>query len=116
MPYGSIKNIFKFCPKNFTNQDLIFCTLPTPKQEQLAEFIIKNNKYFKIICIGGAIGMASGDERPVPLILDKLNLEFLWRLRTDTKRRIYRLIYSFYFYMLGELTFRYNRIKFILLP
>ena len=116
LPYSSIKNIYKFCPKNFTNQDLIFCTLPTPKQEQLAEFIIKNNKYFKIICIGGAIGMASGDERPVPLILDKLNLEFLWRLRTDTKRRIYRLIYSFYFYMLGELTFRYNRIKFILLP
>jgi glycosyltransferase involved in cell wall biosynthesis len=116
LPYDKVENIYKFCPKNFTNRDLIICTLPTPKQEQLSELIIKNNKYFKIICIGGAIGMASGDEKPVPAALDFLNMEFLWRLRTDTKRRIYRLIYSFYFYIYGELTFRYNRIKFIFLP
>ena len=113
LPYGSVENIYKFCPKDFTNKDLIICTLPTPKQEQLSELIIKNNKYYKIICIGGAIAMASGEERSVPPILDILNLEFLWRLRTDTKRRIYRLAYSFYFYLYGELTFKYKRIKFI---
>ena len=113
LPYGTVENIYKFCPKDFTNKDLIICTLPTPKQEQLSELIIKNNKYYKIICIGGAIAMASGEERSVPPLLDMLNLEFLWRLRTDTKRRIYRLAYSFYFYFYGELTFKYKRIKFI---
>ena len=115
LPYGSIENIYKSCPQNFTDKDLIICTLPTPKQEQLSELIKKNNIHFKIICIGGAVGMASGEEKVVPEILNKFNLEFLWRLRTDTKRRVLRLFYTFFFYLYGELTFRYNRIKFIFL-
>lgn len=115
LPYGSIKDIYKFCPKNFSNKDLIICTLPTPKQEQLSELIAEDNKYFKIICTGGAIAMASGEEKVVPKILNMLNLEFLWRLRTDTRRRVSRLLYSFYFYVYGELKFRFNRIKTTLL-
>jgi glycosyltransferase involved in cell wall biosynthesis len=115
LPYDKIENIYKFCPKNFTNKDLIICTLPTPKQEQLSELIIKNNKFFKIICIGGAVAMASGEEKSVPAILDRFNLEFLWRLRTDTKRRVVRLFYSLFLYISGELTFRYRRIKFLFL-
>jgi UDP-N-acetyl-D-mannosaminuronic acid transferase (WecB/TagA/CpsF family) len=98
-----------------TSKDLLICTLPTPKQEQLSEYIVKNNKFFKIICLGGAVAVASGDEKPVPDILNKFNLEFLWRLRTDTKRRVLRLIYTFSLYFYGELTFRYKRIKFIFL-
>ena len=112
LPYGKVENMYKFCPKDFTNKDLIICTLPTPKQEQLAELIVKNNKYFKIICLGGAIAMASGEEKPAPEIFERFNLEFLWRLKTDTKRRILRLFHSFFFYIYGELTFRYHRIKF----
>jgi hypothetical protein len=115
LPYDKIENIYKFCPKNFTNKDLIICTLPTPKQEQLSELIVKNNKFFKIICIGGAVAMASGEEKSVPKILDRFNLEFLWRLRTDTKRRVLRLFYTFCFYIYGELTFRYRRIRFMFL-
>jgi exopolysaccharide biosynthesis WecB/TagA/CpsF family protein len=112
LPFDTLENIYKCCPKDFSNKDLIICTLPTPKQEQLAELIAKNNKYFKIICIGGAVAIASGSEKKVPKILDKLNLEFLWRLRTDTRRRFLRLFYTFYYYLYGELTFRYNRIRF----
>lgn len=112
LPFDTIENIYKFCPKDFTNKDLIICTLPTPKQEQLTELIIKNNKYFKIICLGGAIAIASGSEKKVPKIVDKFNLEFLWRLKTDTRRRVFRLFYTLYFYLYGELTFRYKRIKF----
>jgi colanic acid biosynthesis glycosyl transferase WcaI len=115
LPYDTIENIYKSCPKNFTDKDLIICTLPTPKQEQLSELIVQNSKYFKIICIGGAVAMASGEETPVPKFLDKLNLEFLWRLRTDTRRRVFRLFYSFYFYIYGELSFRFYRIKIKLL-
>jgi glycosyltransferase involved in cell wall biosynthesis len=115
LPYDKVENLYNLCPKNFTEKDLIILTLPTPKQEQLAELIIKNNKYFKILCLGGAIAMASGEEKPVPKVLDKFNLEFLWRLRQDTRRRIFRLLYSLYFYLYGELTFRFKKTKFTLL-
>ena len=43
--------------------DLVFITNQRPKQEQIAEFIKNKNKHFKIICIGGSIGIASGDEK-----------------------------------------------------
>jgi UDP-N-acetyl-D-mannosaminuronic acid transferase (WecB/TagA/CpsF family) len=112
LPFGSIENIYKQCPTNFTEEDLIICTLPTPKQEQVAELIEKNNKYYKIICIGGAISVASGDEKVIPKLFDTLNIEFIWRLRTDTRRRIVRLIYTFCFYIYAEMTFRYKKIKF----
>jgi glycosyltransferase involved in cell wall biosynthesis len=115
LPFGKVENLYNLCPENFTEEDLIILTLPTPKQEQLAELIIKNNKYFKILCLGGAVAMASGDEKPVPKILDRFNLEFLWRLRQDSKRRIYRLFYTLYFYLYGELTFRFKKTKFRLL-
>ena len=66
--------------------------MPTPKQEQLAYHLARNNKYYKIICIGASIGMLSGEEKIVPKIL--YNYEFLWRLRFDTRRRLVRLINS----------------------
>jgi glycosyltransferase involved in cell wall biosynthesis len=113
LPYDKIENLCKLCPTGFTSKDLIICTLPTPKQEQLSEYIINNNKHFKIICIGGAVAVASGDEMPVPDIFNKLNVEFLWRLRSDTRRRVFRLIHTFIFFIYGELTFRYKRIKFM---
>ena len=34
LPHDQIENLYKFCPKDFTNKDLIFCTLPTPKQDR----------------------------------------------------------------------------------
>jgi UDP-N-acetyl-D-mannosaminuronic acid transferase (WecB/TagA/CpsF family) len=40
--------------------------------------------------------MAAGIEKSVPLYLDKIGLEFLWRLRKDTTRRLFRLILSFF--------------------
>ena len=115
LPYDKIENLYKFSPKDLTSKDLLICTLPTPKQEQLSEYIAKNNKFFKIICLGGAVAVASGDEKSVPDVLNKFNLEFLWRLRSDTKRRVFRLICTFSLYFYGELTFRYKRIKFLFL-
>ena len=37
--------------------------MPTPKQEQLAEYLTKKNKHYKIICIGGSINIVSGLEK-----------------------------------------------------
>ena len=100
LPYGPIEKIKKKFNYKIKKDELIFITLPTPKQEQLAEFMIKNNKYYKIICIGGSINMLSGIERQVPDIL--FNIEFIWRLRYETRRRLKRLIITFYQYLKGK--------------
>jgi exopolysaccharide biosynthesis WecB/TagA/CpsF family protein len=110
--YGDIEEIYrKRCNIKFLQTDLIYLTLPTPKQEQFSELIMKNNKFYKILCVGGAINMASGLEKPVPDFLEKLNLEFLWRLRTDTKRRIKRLIVSGLYYAMGEFFFKFKNLN-----
>jgi colanic acid biosynthesis glycosyl transferase WcaI len=99
------------CHQQFLETDIIIITLPTPKQEEFSQLIMMNHNFYKIFCVGGAINMAAGVEKPIPYILEKTNLEFLWRLRTDTKRRIKRLIVSAYYYFLGELSFKFYNIK-----
>ena len=114
IPVGheSIKIIFKkYCKIQFLKTDLIYLTLPTPKQEELSEHIMNHSKFYKILCIGGAINMASGAEKPVPILLEKMNLEFLWRLRTDTARRLRRLFISGFYYMFAELRLKFKGIN-----
>ena len=93
VPYGTSNFIFQKLKYKIKKYDLVFITLPTPKQEELAIQIVKNKNYFKVICIGGSIAMISGEEKPVPKLLN--NLEFVWRLRYETKRRFLRLIDTF---------------------
>ena len=75
--------------------------MPTPKQEQLAYILSNQNKKYKIICIGASLAMVSGNEKPIPAYLYTLQLEFLWRLQNDTRRRIIRLIQTLTNYILG---------------
>ena len=112
LPFDNVNNLYKkYFDFKFLDSDLIFLTLPTPKQEELANLIIKNNIFFKIICVGGAINMASGQEKAVPPVIEKMNFEFLWRLRTDTLRRIRRLVVSSSFYILGELLLKFRNMN-----
>ena len=55
--------------------------------------------------------MASGSERIVPPIIEKLNLEFLWRLRKETFRRTKRLLITYFYFLYGKLKRRYNSIR-----
>lgn len=93
LPFGSIESIKKKANFYFLKSDLIFITLPTPKQEQIAHHLSNINSSYKIICIGGSIGIVSGDEKAVPEYL--VNFEFFWRLRYETKRRFLRLLGTF---------------------
>jgi glycosyltransferase involved in cell wall biosynthesis len=111
LPYGSLEEIYASCPKNLTEEDLIICTLPTPKQEHLAESISKKEKYYKILCVGGAVSMASGEDTPAPQFIDNLGLEFLWRLKSETLRRIKRLFITSIYFLYGKLIKRYNSIR-----
>jgi len=100
LPYGKIDKILKKINFKLNKNDLLFITLPTPKQEIIADYISKKSKYFKIICIGGSIAIASGEEREVPKILS--NFEFIWRLRYETLRRCKRLLITFAYYLYGK--------------
>ena len=112
LPFGDVSEITRNLKINIKKKDLVFLTLPTPKQEQIAEYLKNMNKYYKIICIGGSIGIASGDEQEVPKFL--IYFEFLWRLRYETFRRLKRLIVTFYVYMydiIFKKNIRYIKIK-----
>jgi hypothetical protein len=100
LPYGDIQKILENFKYKSSKNELIFTTLPTPKQEIMAQYISENSKYFKIICIGGSIGIACGDEKEVPKIL--YNFEFLWRLKFETRRRLHRIIWSLIYYVYGR--------------
>ena len=99
LPYTNISNLIKK-KISLKKNSLTFITLPTPKQEQLAIELSKKNKNFKIICIGGSIAIASGEEKEVPKFMQ--NYEFMWRLKNDFIRRIQRLFESFVFYLKGN--------------
>ena len=86
LPYGNIKKIKKRCNFKLSHDEVTLITLPTPKQEIIAEYLKNINKNFYIICIGGGLKMASGEEKPPPKFLENYGLETIWRLRNDTLR------------------------------
>ena len=85
---------------------LLHC--PHPNKNSLLLTLQEKNKKFKIICIGGSIAIASGEEKQVPKKLE--NFEFLWRLKNDFFRRSFRLIESLIFYLIGNYSYKiYNK-------
>jgi UDP-N-acetyl-D-mannosaminuronic acid transferase (WecB/TagA/CpsF family) len=99
LPFGDSKFLIKNLKITLKKDELILITLPTPKQEIIANYLAKKNRYFKILCIGGSVAIASGQERQVPNLFSYF--EFLWRLRYDTIRRSNRLISTFYYFIKG---------------
>jgi glycosyltransferase involved in cell wall biosynthesis len=99
LPFGDAKFIVKNLNIDLKKDELVLITLPTPKQEIIADYLAEKNEHFKIICIGGSVAIASGEERRVPVSISYL--EFLWRLRYDTIRRTKRLLSTFYYFLKG---------------
>ncbi len=111
LPYGNL-NDFKIHLPTFKKDEVCFLTLPTPKQEIVADYIAVNQSYCKIFCLGGAINMASGVEKSVPVKFTKFFFaEALWRLQFDTIRRLTRLVESFFYYLMGEIKREYKNIN-----
>ena len=112
LPYSNNWNDFvKFIPK-FNVSDLCILTLPTPKQEQLAHYIYKTQIFCKVLCIGGSVNMLTGIEEPLPEKYENIFFaEALWRLRVDTKRRVYRLFKTLYLFILGKIFKRFKKLN-----
>jgi exopolysaccharide biosynthesis WecB/TagA/CpsF family protein len=115
LPFDTWQNLYNSLPKhiktNLKKDEILIIALPTPKQEWLALKLANNNKNYKIICIGGSLNISSGHEKIAPNLIYKYNIEFLWRLRTDTYRRIKRLFYTTIYFISGLINSKYNNIK-----
>jgi hypothetical protein len=110
LPFGDIEKIKEDVPIVDENT-LCLLTLPTPKQEQIAKHISNNQSSYKIICIGGALNMLTGEEDPCPKFLESYGLETIWRLKTDTKRRIIRLSKSLVMFLYGVIFRKFKNLK-----
>ena len=99
----------------FEDESLVIINISTPKQELLAKNILKINKKKKIyiICLGGGMAMVTGEEKIVPDNIEKLNLEWLWRLQSNTFFRIKRLLSTFTNFSIKKITNYFNKINFI---
>jgi len=110
LPFGEPEDLLKNIA-SIEKNSLILLTLPTPKQELLAQMIISKFDCGKIICIGGGLSIASGHEKKCPAILEKLGLEFIWRLRSETKRRALRVSKDIIIVIFSLITFRITKFK-----
>ncbi len=70
---------------------IVFITLPSPKQELLARHLALTAPDVHYYCIGGALNMLSHPELDCPAWMHRCGLEFVFRLRSDTRRRLMRL-------------------------
>ena len=110
LPFGDLDLILKSVP-TIDKDTICFLTLPTPKQEQVAEYISNRQSEYKIFCIGGAINMITGMEAPCPNFLENYGLETIWRLKTDTKRRTKRLFKTLSLFVYGLIFGKFKNLK-----
>ncbi len=110
LPFGTISEILKEVPI-IEKDSICLLTLPTPKQEQVARYISEKQDTYKIFCIGGAINMITGLEAACPKFLENYGLETIWRLKTDTKRRTFRLLKTLSLTLYGLLVGKFKKLK-----
>ncbi|MCD5383133.1 WecB/TagA/CpsF family glycosyltransferase [Candidatus Gracilibacteria bacterium] len=86
--FGNEKEIFEL-EKNLqkTNPEIIFVAMGSPKQEILIKkFFTKNKKILFGIGIGGTFDFVIGKQKRAPKIMQKMGLEWLFRLYKEPKR------------------------------
>ena len=79
--------------------DFIFLGLGSPKQELFAKELIEQGQNYKIINCGGAIDILSGKKKRAPTAIQKLNLEWFYRMVIEP-RRISRYLKLFRFFFI----------------
>ena len=83
---------------NMIKPDLVFIALGAPKDEEWIYENLKKMPSVKLaIGVGGSFDFVSGKVKRAPLILQKLGLEWLWRLILEPRRikRIYNATVKF---------------------
>lgn len=96
------------------DNSVVIISISTPKQELLAnQILIQNNgKNIYIFCMGGSMSMVTGEEKIVPNKIEKFNLEWFWRLQSNTFFRIQRLISTFFYFIIKKMNRFFDKIEF----
>lgn len=91
---------------NATGANIVWIGLSTPKQEQFAHQLSKFTKVNFIICVGAAFDFHTDKVKQAPKILQKIGLEWFFRLMMEPKRlykRYLEIVPLFIYYNLKEL-------------
>ena len=94
---------------NLVKPDILLVGLGSPKQEKFIYENLKKMPSVKLaIGVGGAFDFISGHVKRAPHILQKIGLEWLWRLALEPKRikRIYNGVFKLGFLVIKEKIFR----------
>ena len=65
---------------------LCFVLLGAPKQEMFADRMWQRYPRLGFLCFGAALDFISGQQKRAPVLMQKLNLEWAWRLFTNPGR------------------------------
>ncbi len=93
---------FRFC----------FLAVGSPQQEKVARALKQRGKAAGLaLCVGASINFITGDERRAPLWMQRIGMEWLYRLLQDPKRlaRRYLVRGPRIFFLLRRLQFRVRR-------
>lgn len=81
---------------------ILWIGLSSPKQIILASYIKKNLPGIKIFCVGAAFDFLSGQKKRAPKIVQKLALEWLYRLIQEPRRLSERYLYRIPLFLLKK--------------
>ena len=96
---------------NMRDPDIIFVGLGCPKQEQWAHANLNRLKCGPILCTGAAFDFAAGTKSRAPRALQKIGLEWLWRLGQEPLRLGGRYLFRtprFILYSVREVVMRWT--------
>jgi len=79
-----INKCLEFCESN--SADIYFFAVGSPRQEFLANLLKEKGNKGAFLCIGASILFLAGEEKRAPVLMQKMNLEWLYRLIQDPKR------------------------------
>ncbi len=65
---------------------LCFVLLGAPKQELFSDRMASRYPGLGFLCVGAALDFVAGDQKRAPLLVQKMNLEWAWRLATNPRR------------------------------
>lgn len=69
-----------------TGAKLCFVALGAPKQELFADAMAQRFPQLGFLCIGAALDFVSGHQKRAPKLVQKLNVEWFWRMAGDPRR------------------------------
>ena len=65
---------------------LCLVALGAPKQEIFADAMVQRFPQVGFICIGAALDFLSGHQKRAPKLMQRLNVEWMWRMASDPRR------------------------------